>query len=226
MKHFKSNIRRKLLTIILLSSPIMALSQTFLGLKGGYNLSLVDFSPNPEEAIDFATGISGGIILKIRNKKNLGVQLELNYTEKGFTSENLETLETTTRKLNYIEFPFYSHLYFGQKKLKIFVNAGGYLSYAFQSQLEIEVNGISRNENYNFNPRVDNRFDFGVRGGAGVSYRIGNGEIHLDGRYSYGLGNIFNPYSPLTTSDFSRIINYEITLGYLFQIGKKQDNSP
>lgn len=65
---------------------------------------------------------------------------------------------------------------------------------------------------------VENRFDYGIAAGAGIEVFINKrNSIMLEGRYYFGLGNIYHA----TKRDFfaaSRGSSIEITLGYFFRL--------
>ena len=67
---------------------------------------------------------------------------------------------------------------------------------------------------------VENKFDYGIAVGLGAEYSIPKaGHILLEGRYYYGLGNLYGD----TKRDFfgsSNFGNIVIKLTYLFDITK------
>ncbi len=65
---------------------------------------------------------------------------------------------------------------------------------------------------------IKNKFDYGIAGGAGVEFYISpRNSITLEGRYYFGLGNIF-PAAKADTFSASRNTSIEITLGYNFRL--------
>ena len=65
---------------------------------------------------------------------------------------------------------------------------------------------------------VSSRFDYGITAGAGIEFIIKRrNSITLEGRYYYGLGNIF-PSARSDTFSASRGSSIQITLGYLFRL--------
>ena len=66
--------------------------------------------------------------------------------------------------------------------------------------------------------KIKNRFDYGITAGAGVEFVIRRRHsITLEGRYYYGLGNIF-PSSRSDEFSSSRGSSILVTLGYLFRL--------
>ena len=71
---------------------------------------------------------------------------------------------------------------------------------------------------------IEKKFDYGITGGAGVEFSIPNaGHILLEGRYYYGLGNIYGN----TKSDYFGKSNYGqivIKMSYLFDIVRTKND--
>lgn len=65
---------------------------------------------------------------------------------------------------------------------------------------------------------VQNKFDYGIAAGVGVEWILKRKHsFFLEGRYYYGLGNIYKA----TKRDFfaaSRGMSIEITLGYMIRV--------
>ena len=65
---------------------------------------------------------------------------------------------------------------------------------------------------------IKNRFDYGITAGAGVEFIIRKKHsVMLEGRYYYGLGNIF-PSNKRDEFSASRGTSIQVTLGYLFHL--------
>lgn len=66
--------------------------------------------------------------------------------------------------------------------------------------------------------KVENKFDYGIAAGIGVEYTVPHvGHFLLEGRYYYGLGNIFGD----TKRDYfakSNISNIVVKLTYMFDL--------
>ena len=70
---------------------------------------------------------------------------------------------------------------------------------------------------------VEHKFDYGIAVGAGMEYSIPRmGHFQLEGRYYYGLGNIYGD----TKRDFfsrSNMNSIVVKLSWLFDITKTKD---
>lgn len=65
---------------------------------------------------------------------------------------------------------------------------------------------------------VERKFDYGIAAGAGMEVIIKRHHaIMLEGRFYYGLGNIFKD-SKRDYFSASRGMSIEVTLGYLFRV--------
>ena len=71
---------------------------------------------------------------------------------------------------------------------------------------------------------VENKFDYGIAGGLGMEYSVPRvGHFMIEGRYYYGLGNIYGDSKKdyFGKSNFGNII---VKLTYLFDIIKTKNN--
>ena len=65
---------------------------------------------------------------------------------------------------------------------------------------------------------VKNKFDYGITGGIGFEFYISpRNSISVEGRYYFGLGNIF-PAAKADTFSASRNTSIELILGYNFRL--------
>ena len=64
-----------------------------------------------------------------------------------------------------------------------------------------------------YGKQIDNKFDYGIAGGAGIELKTKAGNFFVEGRYYYGLADIFNNSK---LDDFGRSANQTITarIGY------------
>ena len=102
-----------------------------VGINGGLNMSKVDFSPSIKQKSK--NGMSMGITARYISEKYFnmlcGIQMELNYSQRGW-NENIEdgTENTYNRTMNYKEVPLLAHLAFGKDALdrgvRFFLNLG------------------------------------------------------------------------------------------------------
>ena len=229
----------KYLTLILLL-PLLALTahaqvgeQRYnfaLGVNGGINLSKVSFMPRVEQKN--LMGINAGLTARYISEKYFGMicgaQVEVNFSQRGWDEfyENYPDVHYT-RTMNYVEIPFLAHLAFGKDRgLQFFLNIGpqiGFLlgdSYTQSGDMEGMIDSNPYAEVEQHDKAIDNSFDYGIAGGAGVEFRTKRaGNFLVEGRYYFGLADFYNS----TKKDyFSRSAHGTITVKvtYLFDLSK------
>lgn len=179
-----------------------------IGVGFGPTFSSVDFLPTTggNGSVDTKTWqqFHGGIAIRYISEKQLGIIAELNYTQLGweqkFSEETKYLNATYSRQLNYIEMPILTHIYFGNKVRFIF-NLGPKISYLFSDKEEMSeaLSDLLSNGNlpsgdatYQYYRDLDKKFDYGIMAGTGIEIRTGIGNFALEGRYYFGLSDIFN----------------------------------
>lgn len=199
-----------------------------LGVSGGMNFNSMFFSPNIKQGTHqgFHAGVSARYICEKYFAMICGVQMEVNFTQRGW-KEKIEdgTGNTYQRTLNYVEIPFLAHLAFGPERgVRFFINAGPQINF-FLSDKE-EKGGDPWNPTFRpggvthqYGKAPDNTFDYGITGGLGLEVRTGAGNFLIEGRYYYGLSDI---YGNSKRDYFSRSGNSTIgaRVTYLFDIIK------
>ena len=136
------------------------------------------------------------------SEKYVGLKVELNYAQKGFKDRYGH------RHLDYIELPFMTHITFGQKLFRFFINLGPEVAYL------IHDNPISADTQQHSLP-VKNRFDYGIVGGLGFEFNTKTGIYTIDARYNFGLNNVLgNSASEYFKSSTNQ--NITLSLAYLF----------
>lgn len=217
-----------------------------VGVNGGYMLSSVGFTPKVNQAQH--GGLTGGLTFRYVCEKYFNticaVQAELNYSQTGWKEKILDIddqpvinsvtglPEEYSRTINYLQIPVFAHLGWGRetKGVQFFFQAG--------PQLGIYMSESSKT-NFNINERnsqdrvsnivaqdtmaVENKLDYGIAVGLGLEYSHPKaGHFQLEGRYYYGLGNIYGD----TKKDYfgkSNIGNIVIKLTYLFDLTRTKN---
>lgn len=158
----------------------------------GTTLSKVTFVPKVQEGM--LLGYTGGLTVRFDSEKNVGLQAELNFVQQGWKEQyETEPDYEYSRTLNYVEMPFFTHIYFGSRRVKVFINLGPKIGYFIGDKAKSNLNGHdpegSRPEAHELS--VANKLDWGLCGGPGLEFRTGIGYFLLEGRYYYALGDIF-----------------------------------
>ena len=195
-----------------------------VGASFGTTFSGTSFIPKVKNSL--LLGYTGGLVGRYDSEKNVGVQVELNYAQQGWQEEFFGAEYAYSRVINYIELPVLTHIYFGSEKFKAFFNIGPKIGYAISDKTITSGNfeNIDQ-ENEENHPLVQhgmpiqNNFDWGICGGPGIELRTKIGYFVLEGRYYYGLGNIFKSkkVDPFPQSSPNVI---SVKLAYLVSFGK------
>jgi hypothetical protein len=175
--------------------------KTYLGIIQGINFSRVDFDLSGIEQ-KLPTGYNGGLVFRYVSEPVAGIQIELNYTEKGW-SLKLDTSAYYNGRLNYIELPFLTHITLGKNKTFFTFNFGPYGSY-------LVINNIKSNIDYPV--KIDNKFEFGYCASVGIGYHFPAGTFQIEGRYLNSLNNFFDKsLYPQFNASRNQVINISVT---------------
>lgn len=208
-----------IISVLVLLATFNSLSQDdfkplySFGIKQGINYSSVNFSPGINQGISL--GYCGGFVYKYQNEKNFALQLELNYTQKGW-SENLDTINNSySRNMDYIELPLITHIVFGKRpNFKVYVNLGTSFAYLLSEKEDLEVNNELYRREY-YEKVVENSFDFSGLGELGVTYNTGIGEFQIGVRYQLTLTDLFKTTSETIFSNSQNQI-WDFSISYFF----------
>ena len=216
-----------------------------IGVTGGYVMSNVRFTPKVPQG--YHGGMTGGLAFRYVCEKYFktiaSVYAELNYSQLGWKEDILDRdnqpvingetglAEAYSRTINYIQVPVMAHLAWGReyKGLSFFLNLGPqfgiYMSESTKSNFDFDKRNTTDRASLvvaQDTMAVENKFDYGIAVGLGAEYSIPKaGHILLEGRYYYGLGNLYGD----TKRDFfgsSNFGNIVIKLTYLFDITTKK----
>lgn len=197
-----------------------------IGGHGGMTMSKIAFTPGVEQSM--VQGMTMGFRVRYAEEKLFGLIGELNITQRGWKQTFDDTPFDYSRTLTYIELPVFTHIFFGGKKFKGFVNLGPSVSYLLSDNISANfdyenpgtVEGFPIENRYvdQMKMPIKNKFDYGIAAGAGIEFILkGRHSLTLEGRYYYGLGNIFSAKKKDKFSA-SRCNTIEVAVGYLFQL--------
>ena len=191
-------------------------AQHTLTLTGGTAVSAARFCPAEETKWMWWTdtyGISWRYYIdKPRFVGCVGVDLE--YMERGFnfgyayTSEMKDDKEIRhyqfyTRHVNSLMLPivWQPHIYAANNHLRIFIEAAFVLSYNISSDYRYENDRFPAGK-YEWKVPRDNRFGYGLSGGAGLAVLLGQVELGFKAKYNFGYSDLMknrNKYYSNTT---------------------------
>ena len=201
-----------------------------VGPTAGWNITNIKFTPKVEQK--GLGGFSGGVALRYTVEKYFSTICSIKEDIKDINDNpviNATTgvAENYSRTINYIQVPFLAHLAWGKEKkgLNFFVNAGPQLGVCLSESTKSNFDFDKRNMADRVSSvvaqdtmKVEHKFDYGIAAGLGVEYTIPRvGHFLLEGRYYYGLGNIYGD----TKRDYFASSNYQtisIRLTYLFDL--------
>lgn len=215
-----------------------------MGVHGGIVLNTLDFMPtvNQNMYTGKEAGVMFRYTCEKYFNTICSIQAEINYAQLGWKEELLDANdnpvpsynaatgkfdgepESYKRQINYIQVPILAHLAWGKEKkgVNFFFNAGPqfgyYLSESTETNVDMEHINPSRvnKTKAQYSMEVENKIDYGIAAGLGVELHIQHvGRFHLEGRYYYGLGNI---YGDSKRDFFGKSSNQTITarIGYCF----------
>ncbi len=222
-------MRRSLLIVLLVFGAWAVQAQSdfkkefYIGAKGGISATQVRFYPNVQQS--FFQGNTGGLVLRMISEPHIGIQLEVNYIEKGWQEKPLTegSEKQYFHRLNYIDIPVMTHVNLGKKALRFTLNLGPSMSYLYGEEQGFKPSGdfpaeSEFAEEY-WNQPIDSKFDFLFTGGLGVEYHLkGGSAISLEGRAFYSLPNLFDSDNYSYKSSQSN--GAQVTLAYLFRLNR------
>ncbi len=200
-------------------------SKITIGGKAGITLSQMSFTPSVKQS--FVMGETAGITFKYWEEKIFGLIAEVNFEQRGWKEDFEEAPYSFERKLNYIQIPLLTTIFFGNKKVKGFINLGPEVGFLVGTSYSanFDVNNIGALPDFPDNRMTDqltmeptNKFDDGISGGAGIELALKRRHlINLEARYYFGIGNIF-PDDRRDTFSASRGMSIMVTLGYSYRL--------
>lgn len=181
-------------------------TETFIGINGGTTGSMVLFKPIIDQ--DYLLAYHGGIVFRHISENHFGVQAELNYVQKGWQ----EIDKAYAKRIDYVELPFMTHLYFGNKA-QVYINIGPKIGYMIHEQTIYNNDPTDAPQHV----AIDNKFDYGFVGGLGFLFKINRQVIQLDSRANFSMSDIFSN-DKRDYFDNSNNLNIALSLAWLFKI--------
>ncbi len=186
-----------------------------VGVNGGYSMSRVGFSPKVTQSMH--GGMVGGLSVRYISEKYFktycSIYGEVNLLQGGWNEkivdiEENKVVNSTTgqpeeysRTLSYIEVPIFAQLAWGKEErgCKFFVQAGPKVGFMLgeKTTANFDINDMNITDRANkettqYGMDVENKFDYGIAAGLGMEYSVPRvGHFIVEGRYNFGLGNLF-----------------------------------
>lgn len=220
-----------------------------IGVNGGYTMSKVGFTPSiPQNMLG---GVTAGVSVRYTCEKYFksicALVGELNIVQTGWKENILDAnnlavinsvtgaAETYERHLTYVQLPLMARMGWGRERrgLQGFFQVGPQFGFNIgdtkQSNFEWgQRNLLSRvgaqQDAVQDTLSIENKFDYGIVGGAGLEYSHPKiGHFILEGRYYYGLGDMFNN-SKRDYFGRSNLGIIQIKLTYLWDIKRTKND--
>ncbi len=222
-----------ILFILIIAATIPSAAQTLyqshvhVGGHAGVSLSQQTFSPSIEQGMH--KGMTFGASFRYAEERHVGLMAEVNFDQRGWIEDFGETPQFSySRTLSYIELPIMTHIFFGSRKVKCFFNLGPQFCFMVGDNISsnFDYRNIASIPDFPTRNRtteqmgmdIKNRFDYGICGGVGMELIVKKKHsIMIEGRYYYGLGNIYSA-SKKDYFSASRGSTITITLGYMFRL--------
>lgn len=167
------------------------------GVSAGVNYASTVFSPKVQQSMYM--GYAGGLTVRWITEKNLGIQIEVNYKQQGWQERFDEAGDGNDysafyyrRRMNYVDIPFLTHIYFGGERANLFVNLGPQAGFLLGEKTASNLNGLEPQRiNAQHDMPAAKSFEWGIGGGPGVELRTGIGYFLLEGRFYYALSDFY-----------------------------------
>ena len=207
-----------------------------VGFTGGVMMNTIGFDPTIKQKQHI--GPTVGIVARYTSERYFkaycALQVELNYSVLGWRenilNSNSEPLpDTYERQLHYIQLPMLARLAWGKEHRGAmgYFLAGPQVGYCISEKSKQSVFTLNEEGNPDrpnglysqYSMSIDRKFDYGITAGAGVELNTTLGHFLIEGRYYYGLSDVFNNSKK---DVFGRSNNSSIIakVTYLFNIKK------
>jgi len=228
---------------------IQGRAQFSIGVQGGYNKNylvtnvsnLVSTQYNP------MGGFSLGIPMLYTLTDWFAIKSAPGYTQKNSQMQRTGFYQGVYQNNTngYLQLPLMAHLSFGGETLRGYVDAGGYAGYWLSAHVKGTMPNIlnppaytgltsnqqpnnvfdeytpySYDEKYQFNTTKDNRIEFGLAAGAGVSYKLSDTyQVFGEATYCESLTDQQKKYETGQVPRYNQ--TYVFSLGLLYTISRK-----
>ncbi len=210
-----------------------------IGVNAGVAMNSVGFDPTIKQKM--AIGPTFGLTLRLTSEKYFStvcaLQAELNYARLGWkedirSSADEPLPDTYSREQDWMRLPLLARLGWGRetKGCMGYIVAGPELGYLLGERskrsnvwtLDAEGHPDRPNGLYaQYDMMADHRFDYGITAGAGLEISTSVGHFTLDGRYYYGLSDLYaNSKRDVFQRSNNSTINIRLT--WLFDLRKEK----
>lgn len=197
-----------------------------VGFHAGADMSQISFSPAVKQG--WEQGMLMGVSVRYAEERLVGLLGEINVAQRGWKEDFEGAPLSYSRQFTYVSMPLMTHIYFGPSRFKCFFNLGPEFSYMIgeKTKANFDYRNPTQAEGWPDKARmteqmtmdVNSKFDYGITAGFGVEFWVKpRHSIYAEGRFYYGLGNVFAS-TKADTFNASRNMTLSITLGYNFRL--------
>lgn len=202
------------------SAQYNTMSEWYIGPGAGATMSTISLMPKLVDKL-YTQGKTFGLTSRYISENHFGFQIDLNYFEAGW-KEDLNGLGKASdysysRKLDFVEVPFLMHAYTGSNSSRVFLNVGPKFSYLLSESEEIR-DLTAKNALRDHGKTVENPFQYGIIAGADLEFHLKRSVLGLEGRYCYGLSNLFDDKIDSNNFSSSSLQTISLNLYYLFEL--------
>ncbi len=189
-------------------------SELALGVRQGYQFSRINFDPGIAQSVN--QGFTSGIILQYLSQPQLGFQMEINYSQRGWNVPEFGEPIGFRRDMDYLEIPFLTHFAIGKKSFRVILNLGSYVSFLLNNEATFYGGPY---EIY-FQDKFVKSFSYGLAGGTGFALRSKIGVFQAEVRGALGLTDVYSPTETSFESAPEQFFGYQFS--YLYRFGGKK----
>ena len=177
---------------------------SMIGVQYGVGLSQVSWNPSQKQDMVFVP-YNVGITYTHYGKMfgympYFGLQVGLFYGQEGYQFKYNEDKDYTytiagaeKALMEVVEAPIMFQFHYDMWNFKIMAQVGPYAGYRLGIQRFAGENGsVSKRYEHDFTP-TDRRFDYGIKGGAGIGLVFDPIEIHIMASYKHAFASLYDP---------------------------------
>lgn len=181
-----------LMSVLILGACAAPVAAQEIAIKGGVTVSRFQSTgPTPFDGRFISTAFGGHARFHFGR---IALQPELQMVSRGATASE-STLDERMR-LDYMELPLMLVVPFRVAGFEPYAFGGPMVAVETRCRSVIEQDNLTTNLDCD-DPASENSFersviDYGASAGAGISYRLGSGRVLVEGRYTWGLRDIYD----------------------------------
>ena len=208
-------MNKKLLFVLLaFFIPIEIFAQWKVGVGCGPSLNFYDCQQQEWEYQNSSWGVALGGFGQYNFKDYIGVRAEINWVQKN-NYKSFYNHDTGYKTINnYFQVPIMATGSIKLGKLDLFLNAGVYGAYWLSSSVSSDMD---IRENTLVDSDYDNRFDFGLAGGAGIGFQINEHiALQLEARCCYSTVSTKKAVNGIKNPRYNTTWTFQPSICYSF----------